>query len=142
MISIVCGIKGLLQTSWSFLWTGDATWISGHDMVEQPKEQGQPDCIQILKCSLCEETHLGWTECAQCGHGYISPRLSQVLRAPEQALREIAIEAAGWQPSPIMGDLKEVVDQRDALLKAMAKIHHVAACGGTPTSDVIDRRND
>lgn len=43
-------------------------FISGHDMQEQKPEEGQPACIQVLKCMACGKTSIAWDECVRCGH--------------------------------------------------------------------------
>lgn len=41
--------------------------VSGHHYVEQDPEPGQPECVMILKCSVCNEIQISWQTCSMCG---------------------------------------------------------------------------
>lgn len=41
--------------------------ISGHSYKEQEPEEGQPACVQILKCVTCGRTSVAWSKCRKCG---------------------------------------------------------------------------
>lgn len=56
-----------------FLWRNrfllaPSPWISGHEMQEQPRESGQPACVQIMRCDGCGTVRVVWYDCFKCGY--------------------------------------------------------------------------
>lgn len=55
----------LLRAVWRTVRCG--AQVSGHDYSEQPREAGQPKCVQILKCDACGKISVCWSACGRCG---------------------------------------------------------------------------
>lgn len=43
-------------------------WISGHDMIEQPAQRGQPACVHVMECNACGKPDVVWGACIRCGN--------------------------------------------------------------------------
>lgn len=55
---IFCFLRGIARTIYRGTWL-DGYTVSGHDFREI-ESVGQPQCVQVLACELCEETSVAW----------------------------------------------------------------------------------
>lgn len=63
---IFCFLRGIVRTISCGTWIQGNT-VSGHDFVEQEPEEGQPGCLQIMRCSTCGDYSIGWYSTAERG---------------------------------------------------------------------------
>lgn len=61
MTSPLCLLRSLADLPKA--WIRGRPRISGHSYVEQKEEPDQACCVQILKCEVCQEVHVGWKAC-------------------------------------------------------------------------------
>ncbi len=87
----------ILRSIWWSLKTGER--VSGHAFVEV--QDGQPKCVQILRCCACSKVSVAWQPCPRCSSSATAPRegmmsdkyrqeLKALLRRQHEALKRAA----------------------------------------------------
>ena len=64
MLQPLCALRSLLDMP--VAWALGRPRISGHSYREQLPADGQPCCVQVLRCDVCRDWSVSWRSCPHC----------------------------------------------------------------------------